>query len=101
MYVHEPQDDVTVLLSRLRALVEDESKSETIRRCGVVLQEIARHENGSIFLFPEDREQVRGRYKLTQVLSLFLLARLNSYICISVHLKQSTSSYFLVLFLSP
>lgn len=61
MCVCEPQDDGTVLLRRLRALVEDESKPEAVRRCGVVLQEIAMHENGSIFLFPEDREQVKGR----------------------------------------
>lgn len=55
------QNDEAVLQRRLHALAEDEARADVVRRCAVVLREIARHKHSGFFLFPVDRAQVSLR----------------------------------------
>lgn len=51
---------------RLHGLVEDTSKPEMVRRCAVVLRELARHKLSGVFLFPMDRLQVPEYYAVIE-----------------------------------
>lgn len=55
-----------MLRRRLHGLVEDKSKPEMVRRCAVVLRELARHKLSGVFLFPMDRLQVPEYYAVIE-----------------------------------
>lgn len=55
-----------MLRRRLHGLVEDKSKPEIVRRCAVVLRELARHKLSGVFLFPMDRLQVPEYYEVIE-----------------------------------
>ena len=50
----------------MHALVEDESRQEVVRRCAVVLREMARHKLGGVFLFPVDQHQFPEYYAVIE-----------------------------------